>query len=174
MGQAIISRRGGSSGGTLFPVGPVTDFYAVAGNGEVILSWNNPANEYIGHQILVAEFGRVDLWCNEDHVPERPGDGYLVERDAQSPYTHDGVVNGVELFYQAFTYTTKGVVNPDAGPGVSATPRSKLLISDLPPGTLLDTGWMDLLLVHQGKPSEIYDDSFNDGTISRRTRGLMR
>ncbi len=134
----MISRLGaGGSSGANFPVGPVTNFYAVAGNAQVELSWTNPGDEYIGNQILVAEFGRVDLWCNEDHVPERPGDGYLVEPDAQSPFMHIDVENDVGLFYQAFTYTTKGVVNLDAGPGASATPRNQLVVGDLPVGTLI-------------------------------------
>ncbi len=73
-----------------------TDMVAVAGDGQVSLTWTNPFNDLDWYgTVIVRKLGSY---------PASYSDGILVYSGTGSSYTDTGVNNGTTYYYMAFTY----------------------------------------------------------------------
>ena len=156
MAQAFITRRGGSGGGVnqTLPA-QITAFTATADNTpSVTLSWQNPT-EYWAGTLIVKKAGSA---------PEGVNDGVKVYNGEGTSYTDFDVSFDTEYFYRAFPYNEKKQYQTVENV-VSAKPLSGLKPSTLPVGSLIKMNVgdvaTDFLVVHQGLPSSLYDDSCN-------------
>jgi hypothetical protein len=69
---------------------------AVAGDGQVSLTWTNPFNDLDWYgTVIVRKLGSY---------PASYSDGILVYSGTGSSYTDTGVNNGTTYYYMAFTY----------------------------------------------------------------------
>lgn len=88
------------------PPGDVTNFQAVAGNGQLSLSWTNPTDtDFAGVMIRYRTDGVYPTGINDgtlavDHQPGSPG--------ASVSFLHRGLTNGVTYSYAGFTYDRAG------------------------------------------------------------------
>ena len=84
------------------PPGPVTNFTATAGEGQVTLSWTNPSDvDFTGTMIRYSTTG----------CPATASEGTLVVDKANAPgtsdsYVHAGLTNGVRYYYSAFAHNS--------------------------------------------------------------------
>ena len=118
------------------PPGPVTEFKAASGDGEVSLSWTNPADpDFLGTKILYKTSG----------YPASATDGTPVCNRTAAPgstdsYTHTGLTNGTTYYYTAFAYD--GFPNYSAGTNARTTPALEATIAQ---AKALDDGESRLL-----------------------------
>ena len=81
--------------GDATPPGPVTNFKAAGGDGNVSLSWANPTSpDFTGVKILFKTTG----------YPTSPTDGTVAYTGTATTYVHTGRSNGTKYYYSAFSY----------------------------------------------------------------------
>ena len=95
--------------------GNVTGLIATIGNGRIILSWTNPAEE---------DFAGVRIVFSVDAAPASIDAGTQIYEGKDSTFIHTGLTNGTTYFYTAFAYDESG--NFASGVSVSATPAELL------------------------------------------------
>lgn len=93
------------------PPGIVTNFSAAAGDAQVVLTWNNPADEDLAGVAVV----RKTITPPTSHT-----DGTAVYNGLGTTHTDATAANGTEYFYAAFAYDSAG--NYAAGAQANATP----------------------------------------------------
>jgi len=106
VGQVMIGCRDGGTpgyymwldsftlGGDLQTPGPVTDFKAAGGNGQVGLSWTNPVSDSFGTTIV----------CRTTGYPTGPTDGTTVYTGTGTGCAHAGLTNGTLYYYAAYAF----------------------------------------------------------------------
>lgn len=77
------------------PPADVSGFTAVAGDGEVELSWSNPTDP---------DFAGVVIRFRTDTYPTSPTDGQEAYKGSGESFTHTGLTNGTTYYYTIFTY----------------------------------------------------------------------
>ncbi len=107
------------------PPGMVTNFTATAGDAEVILAWNNPADTDLDGVKVVRKTGSAPASLN---------DGSVIYDDSGTTHTDATAVNGTEYFYAAFAYDKVG--NYAAAAQASATPTSSTALEEILGGLL--------------------------------------
>lgn len=147
----------GQSGGGINKTLPyqLTAFTAVADNTpQITLSWENPT-EYWAGTLIVKKAGSA---------PEGVNDGEKIYNGTGTSFVDTAVEYDTEYFYRAFPYNAKKQYQTEVLT-VSAMPRSGLLVSTLPVGSLIKANFdgvgTNFLVTQQGLPSDIYDDSCN-------------
>ena len=117
----------------------VTNFAAIAADGQVQLSWTNPAT---------ADFAATTIRCKTTGYPTGPTDGMPVCSRATLPgssdtYSHSGLTNGALYYYAAFAYDEVPLYSPAAQ--VNARPVAGSCFSEAftyPNGKLSgNSGW---------------------------------
>jgi hypothetical protein len=103
------------NGEDIIPPGEVTDFTAAPGDGIVQLSWINPDD---------SDFAGVKIMYKTTGYPSDESDGALVFVGLNESCIHDGLTNGIEYFYTAFTFDYAHTPNYSSGQSTSAIPRS--------------------------------------------------
>lgn len=78
------------------PPNNITNFFAIPGNGQVILSWINPTDP---------DFAGVKILRKTDGYPSNTIDGTIVYNSMGTNMTDTGLVNGTSYYYKAFSYT---------------------------------------------------------------------
>lgn len=158
-----------SGGNAFFKVGAgvndtlppqVTGFKAVdsssGGVPKITVSWQNPTAFFAG--ILIVR--------KEGSAPTGVRDGVKVYTGTGTSYVDADVVFDTTYYYRAYPYNDKKQYQTLTN-AVSVAPRSSKKLSELPEGALLKIKEggvpVNYLVVHQGKPSSIYDVSC-DGT----------
>jgi hypothetical protein len=110
------------------PPGPVQNFTAQAGNGQVTLGWSLPSG---ADGVVIAR--------RTDQAPASPTDGVQVYQGTQTQFIDSGLVNGQTYYYKAFTYSTAGgtTLYSDASvsPGTTATPTAPVTATPSAPAT---------------------------------------
>ena len=91
----------------------IINFTAVAGNGQVALSWTNPTD---------ADFTGTKILRKTGSYPSGVTDGTTIYNSTDTSYTDTGLINGTAYYYKAFTYDE--VPNYSSGVGVSANPTA--------------------------------------------------
>jgi hypothetical protein len=110
------------------PPGDVQNFTAVPGNGQVSLSWVNPAD---------TDLKGVMIRYRADGVfPANKNDGLLVIDLTETPSTsdsfvHTGLTNGMTYYYSAFTYDM--TLNYSSTAHVQSTPLANVTILSINP-----------------------------------------
>jgi len=94
------------------PPANVSDFSAVAGDGEIKLSWRNPPD---------ADFEGVMIVRSTKFYPSAPWEGKYIYSGKATEFTDTGLINGVRYYYSAFAYDKNG--NFSSGAIVSAVPQ---------------------------------------------------
>ena len=176
-----MNGRTNSHGSTIddlqVPLDPCTSFRAEAGNGSVTLYWDDPVDKYATPEGETAQNPQqlVSVW---DHTivvrkvgsqPANPNDGIVVtssgvrDQYLSTGYTDSELINGTNYRYGAFAYNTAGVASD--GVFTSATPKLGTPLGNLKVGTVVKTPIngkaTEFIVVHQGKPDSMYDDSCN-------------
>lgn len=167
----------GTSTDFQIPLDPCTSLRLRTGNAQVEITWTDPVDKYATPEGATAQDPQplVSVW---DHTvlvrktgsqPTGPNDGTTVVSSSvrnqyqSTPYTDTGLINGTDYHYGAFAYNTAGLVSE--GIFNNGTPGTTLW--SLPVGTLVKTpingSPREFIVVHQGKPDSMYDDSC-DGT----------
>ena len=173
-------------GSTLqIPLEACTDFSASAGNAKAELTWTDPLDKYAtpegevsdtGDQ-LVSEWDHTILVRKTGSQPAGPNDGTVVVSSSvrnqyqTTPYTDSGLTNDTEYFYGVFAYNKDGVAS--SGAFVNATPKAGTPISEQAVGTIIKINEngapVEYLIVHQGLPAAMYDESCNGCWVLRKT-----
>jgi chitodextrinase len=97
--------------GDTTPPSNVFNFVATAGNGENLLTWNNPPDP---------DFAFVHIRARTDGYPVSPSDGRLVYQGAAEGVIDSGLVNGTTYYYTNFAFDSGG--NRSSGAFAQATP----------------------------------------------------
>lgn len=157
-GGSCFFKVGAGVNDTLPP--QVTGFKAVdsssGGVPKITVSWQNPTAFFAG--ILIVR--------KEGSAPTGVRDGVKVYTGTGTSYVDADVVFDTTYYYRAYPYNDKKQYQTLTN-AVSVAPRSSKKLSELPEGALLKIKEggvpVNYLVVHQGKPSSIYDVSC-DGT----------
>jgi len=83
---------------TLAPAN-ISNFEAIAGNGQITLKWQNPADP---------DFKAVRIMRGEGFYPQDPEQGKLVYDDKETSFVDTGLINGKRYYYTAFAYDFSG------------------------------------------------------------------
>lgn len=176
-----MNGRTNSHGSTIddlqVPLDPCTSLRAEAGNGSVTLYWDDPVDKYATPEGETAQNPQqlVSVW---DHTivvrkvgsqPANPNDGIVVtssgvrDQYLSTGYMDSELINGTNYHYGIFAYNTAGVASN--GVFTSATPVLGSPLGNLAVGTMVKTpingNTREFIVVHQGKPASMYDDSCN-------------
>ena len=172
------------------PLDAPTSLAATAGNAQVELTWTDPLDKYAtpegevsetGDQ-LVSEWSHTVLVRKTGSQPAGPDDGTVVVSSSvrnqyqTAPYTDSGLTNDTEYFYGVFAYNKDGVAS--AGAFVNAMPIAGTPVSSLAVGTLIkikeNGAPVEYMVVHQGLPSSMYDESCNGCWLVRKDIAVSR
>ena len=178
-----MNGRTNSSGTTIndleIPLDPCTNLIAVAGNGQVSLTWTDPKDKYAtpeGEAMedtdqLVSVWAYTRIVRKTGSAPASLNDGVLVVESSvrnqyqSTAYVDSGLTNDTTYYYGVFAINEDGVENE--GAFTSAVPTATISISTLAVGTLIkikeNGSPVEYMVVHQGLPSSIYNESC-DGT----------
>ncbi len=106
---AILGEEKVSSGVSLVattkdivPPSTITDFSAKEDNGQVLLTWTNPAD---------SDFSKVKILYKQGSYPTSSIDGTVAYEGSGNTVTVTGLTNDVEYYFRAFTYDTSGNIN---------------------------------------------------------------
>ncbi|MGE5297177.1 MAG: DUF4082 domain-containing protein, partial [Solirubrobacterales bacterium] len=102
-----------SIGADVTAPGVVTDLTAVAGNGQISLTWTNPGD---------SDFAGVKVVRKQGSSPTSVTDGTVVYTGTAEQYTNTGLTNGTTYYYAVFSYDE--VPNYSSGVTASATPTA--------------------------------------------------
>ena len=167
----------GTSTDLQIPLDPCTSLGLTAGNTQVKITWTDPVDKYATSkgetaqdpQPLVSVWDHTVLVRKTGSQPTGPNDGTTVVSSSvrnqyqSAAYTDTGLMNDTTYHYGAFAYNTAGL----ASDGIfdSATPIPKTPLKNLAVGTVvktpIDGTSTEFIVVHQGKPGSMYDDSCN-------------
>lgn len=171
--------------GEQIPLDAPTNFTGTAGNAQVTLTWTDPKDKYAtpegetteeGDQ-LVSEWDYTRIIRKTGSAPTGPNDGVLVvessvrDQYASTGYVDDDLTNGTTYYYGAYAYNKDGVASEGA---VTAglTPKAGTAVSSLSVGTLVkikeNGSPVEYMVVHQGLPSSMYDESCNGCWVVRK------
>ena len=100
-----------ATGADVTPPGDVTQFTAAPSDGQIALTWANPAD---------GDFAGVKILRKEGSSPINPTDGMVVYDGPGTTHTDIGLTNGTVYYYAAFSYDEAS--NYSAGFLASATP----------------------------------------------------
>lgn len=106
--------------GDTTPPGPVTNFTATAGDGEVLLAWVNPGD---------SDFAGVKIQRKTGAPAASPEDGTTAYNGPGTAHTDTTVANGTQYYYTAYAYD--GVGNYAEGVDATATPTSENALQDI-------------------------------------------
>ena len=172
-------------GSTLqIPLDAPTSFSATAGNAQVELTWTDPLDKYAtpegevsetGDQ-LVSEWDHTVLVRKTGSQPAGPNDGTVVVSSSvrnqyqTAAYVDSGLTNDTTYYYGVFAYNKDGVAS--AGAFAIATPIAGTPVSELAVGTLIKINEngapVEYMVVNQGLPSSMYDESCNGCWVVRK------
>lgn len=93
------------------PPSNVFNFLATPGNGENLLTWNNPPEP---------DFAYVHIRARTDGYPTSPADGRFVYQGSAEAFLDTGLVNGTTYYYTNFAFDASG--NRSSGAFAQATP----------------------------------------------------
>ena len=148
-----MNGRTNSSGTTIndleIPLDPCTNLVAVAGNGQVSLTWTDPKDKYAtpeGEAMedtdqLVSVWAYTRIVRKTDSAPASPNDGVLVVESSvrnqyqNTAYVDSGLTNDTMYYYGVYAYNKDGVASP--GAFVNATPKAGTPLSELDVGTII-------------------------------------
>ena len=166
------------------PLDAPTSFSATAGNAQVELTWTDPLDKYAtpegevsetGDQ-LVSEWDHTVLVRKTGSQPAGPNDGTVVVSSSvrnqyqSTAYVDSGLTNDTTYYYGVFAYNKDGVAS--AGAFVNATPKAGTPVSELAVGTLIKINEngapVEYMVVNQGLPSSMYDESCNGCWVLRK------
>ena len=171
--------------GEQIPLDAPTGFTGTAGNAQVTLTWTDPKDKYAtpegetteeGDQ-LVSEWAYTRIIRKTGSAPTGPNDGVLVvessvrDQYASTGYVDSGLTNGTTYYYGAYAYNKDGVASEGAVTG-GLTPKAGTAVSTLAVGTLVkikeNGSPVEYMVVHQGLPSSMYDESCNGCWLVRK------
>lgn len=178
-------------GSTLqIPLEACTAFSATAGNAQVELTWTDPLDKYAtpegevsetGDQ-LVSEWDHTVLVRKTGSQPAGPNDGTLVVSSSvrnqyqTTAYVDSGLTNDTTYYYGVFAYNKDGVAS--SGAFTNATPIAGTPVSELAVGTLIKINEngapVEYMVVNQGLPSAMYDESCNGCWVLRKDIAGLR
>lgn len=177
-GKTNVTVSGGNDSlGGIIPLNPPTAFVVTAGNAECSLTWTDPVDKYatpVGEeahesQQLVSLWDHTVLVRKTGSQPTGPQDGTIVISSSvrnqyqSTTYIDAGLINDTAYHYGIFAYNTDGVASD--GVFTSATPKAGMSLGNLAVGTVVKTpingNTKEFIVVHQGKPDSMYDDSCN-------------
>ena len=144
------------------PPGNVGAFNAIAGDGQIGLSWTNPTEP---------DFSGVLIKRDITAHPFTTSDGTLVYQSSGTGFTDGSVINGVEFFYTAFAFDNSN--NFSSGARASGRPTTSGSGTDTsPPGNV--TGFSALpadsqITLSWNNPT---DSDFTGVLIRRKTTGF--
>lgn len=171
--------------GEQIPLDAPTGFTGTAGNAQVTLTWTDPKDKYAtpegetteeGDQ-LVSEWAYTRIIRKTGSAPTGPNDGVLVvessvrDQYASTGYVDSGLTNGTTYYYGAYAYNKDGVASEGAvTEGI--TPKAGTAVSTLSVGTLVkikeNGSPVEYMVVHQGLPSSMYDESCDGCWLVRK------
>ena len=177
-GKTNVTVSGGNDSlGGIIPLNPPTAFVVTADNAKCLLTWTDPLDKYatpVGEQAQESQ-QLVSLW---DHTvlvrktgsqPTGPHDGISVVSSSvrnqyqSTTYIDAELINDTTYHYGIFAYNTDGVASE--GVFTSATPKAGTPLGNLAVGTVVKAPVngkaTSFIVVHQGKPASMYDDSCN-------------
>lgn len=183
-----MNGRTNSSGTTIndleIPLDPCTNLVVVAGNGQVSLTWTDPKDKYAtpeGEAMedtdqLVSVWAYTRIVRKTGSAPASPNDGVLVVESSvrnqyqNTAYVDSGLTNDTTYYYGVFAINEDGVESE--GAFENATPKAGTAVSTLAVGTLVkikeNGSSVEYMVVHQGLPSSMYDESCNGCWVLRK------
>lgn len=160
---------------TIVPLDAPSSFVANPGNAQITLTWTDPENETTSTGQTVATWQYTKVLRKTGSQPSNDHDGELVvlssvKNQYQTTGYVDEVANGQTYYYAAFAYSVEGGVSE--GAFVSAEPVAGTAVSTLSVGTLVkikeNGSPVEYMVVHQGLPSSMYDESCNGCWLVRK------
>ena len=189
-----MNGRTNSSGTTIndleIPLDPCTNLVAVAGNGQVSLTWTDPKDKYATEEGETAQDPDqlVSVWAytriirKTGSIPASPNDGVLVVESSvrnqyqNTAYVDSGLTNDITYYYGVFAVNEDGVESE--GAFENATPKAGTAVSTLAVGTLVkikeNGSPVEYMVVNQGLPSSMYDESCDGCWLVRKDIYTMR
>ena len=187
-----MNGRTNSSGTTIndleIPLDPCTNLVAVAGNGQVSLTWMDPKDKYAtpeGEAMedtdqLVSEWSHTIVVRKVGSQPQGPNDGTIITSSSvrnqyqTTPYIDTGLVNYNEYYYALYAINKDGTAS-DSRISDLLIPKAMVLASELPVGTIININEnnipIEYIVVNQGLPDEpyrIYDSSCTGTWLLRK------
>lgn len=177
-GKTNVTVSGGNDSlGSFIPLNPPTSFSITAANAKCSLTWTDPVDKYAtpaGEQAqdpqpLISVWDHTILVRKTGSQPTGPHDGTTVVSSSvrnqyqSTPYIDTGLINGTEYHYGAFAYNTVGLASEgmfDSAIPVSGTPLGNQAVGTLVKTPINGTP-REFIVVHQGKPDSMYDESCN-------------
>ena len=125
---------------------------------------------------LVSVWAYTRIVRKTGSAPASPNDGVLVVESSvrnqyqNTAYVDSGLTNDTTYYYGAYAYNKDGVASE--GAFTSAVPKAGTAVSALAVGTLVkikeNGSPVEYMVVHQGLPSSMYDESCNGCWLLRK------
>jgi len=106
----------------IIPPANVSEFTAIPGDEQIILTWVNPPDY---------DFKGVKIIRSDSFYPLSPWEGEVVYNDKGTSFIDTGLKNGVKYYYTAFAYDRSG--NYASGSTASVVPSPVVLPPVIPP-----------------------------------------
>ena len=187
-----MNGRTNSSGTTIndleIPLDPCTNLVAIAGNGQVSLTWTDPKDKYAtpeGEAMedtdqLVSEWSHTVLVRKVGSQPNDVNDGIIVTSSSirnqyqTTQYIDTGLVNYNEYYYALYAINKNNTVSNSCMSNL-LIPKAMVLASELPIGTIININEnstpIEYIVVNQGLPDEpyrMYDNSCTGTWLLRK------
>lgn len=158
-----MTPAGGGVNKTTLPP-PLQAFAVEIGNATATLTWSANTDPTFASLLIVRKAGSM---------PTSPSDGTKIEVGTATSYVDNGLTNDVTYYWRAYPRNAKKQMQTtEAGQVVSGMPKASILLSSVPVGTLVnlveDGVKAPYIVVNQGKPSEMYDESCNGTWLLRK------
>lgn len=118
---------GGGGGAISLPPMDVSDFKITIANTKLILNWKDPDDTVVSGQTIVTWAG-TKIVRKAGSAPINETDGVLIYDNqirnafAATGLTDTGLVNDITYYYQAFPYSSDGVINTNVENRISGVP----------------------------------------------------
>lgn len=134
-----------------------TNFTAIAGNGQINLSWTNPSN---------SDLSGVKILRRTNYYPISPTNGTLIYKGIGTTYTNVGLTNGTTYFYTIFAFDTANNFSVvDYTVKAKTTPYSGSSVTDASEGDVESTAFTEPNMTIQGNVADMASSSSN-GQVS--------
>ena len=132
IGGFLALGNGGSSGGGGLAPRDVTNLNVASGDGQLVLSWKDPADTVVDGKTICAWDGTIVVQ-KEGSAPTSEKDGTVILNTTTRDYyetrgfTVNNLQNDHEYYFGVFPYSTTGAYNTGENNRIRGTPKAHLI-----------------------------------------------